>query len=195
MRRVLRLYDKRLINVNVNILAAGAVALTVTVLFIALAQRTGLLDHLTGWVARRRIRLPFGVDIHAENLVISGLTFLVDLVADVLAYYGLHWLANHMPRRTHRAKPAAFADMSFMRDASLVQFERAILSPVLYVLALGLQNVLLHRGMGVEAATAWGFGLGMIATRALHTLWMIRAERRARGTSAVPAESGHEPRA
>lgn len=187
MRRVLRLYDRRLINVNVNILGAGAVALAVTVVFMGTAERTGLLASLTSWVSRRHIPLPFGAELDAENLVISGLTFIVDLIADVLAYYGLHWIANHMPRRTERAKPAAYADMSFMRDASLVQFERAMLSPLLYVMALGLQNLLLHRGVGVEAATAWGFGIGMIATRGLHTLWMIRAERRARARLQGPS--------
>jgi hypothetical protein len=74
---------------------------------------------------------------------------------------------------------AAYAGLTFMRDATLVQFERAMLSPVMYIAALGLQQRLLHIGWGLEAATTAGFIVGIAMTRTLHTMWMLRAERRA----------------
>src|SRR5262245_26294593 len=116
MERLLRWYQRRIVNVNVNIIAAGILALGITVGVMHTLDRT----------------FHFG-----NKAVISGLTFVVDLIADVAVYYLLHWVANHMPRQTERIINPAYADMSFLKDASLVQFERALLSPLLYIIALG----------------------------------------------------------
>lgn len=157
MSWLVRQYARRVINVNVNIVIAGIMALGITVVVMSLLTRMGL----------------------ENKYAITGLTFLVDLVADVLVYYGLHWFANHMPIGLPKRITPAYANLSFLRDATLVQFERAILSPVLYTIALGLQHTLLQMGWGVEAATAIGFGVGIASARSLHTMWMVRQERRA----------------
>src|SRR5205085_117801 len=158
-----------------------------------LADRTGLLSLLQGrvpdihfWIFGRSVRLL------GEKLVISGMTFFVDVISDILVYYGLHWLANHLPRKLGFVSTGAYAHLSFMRDATLVQFERGILSPLLYAAALTTQNTLLHQGWSVESATAIGLGLGIVLSRCLHTLWMLRQERRAakRAKAAVEAERG-----
>ncbi len=154
MRSLGRLYSRRIVNVNVNIVAAGLLAL-------------GPLT-LTVYIATRHLGLT-------NRLGIAALTFTADLVYDVIIYYALHWLANHSPlRRLHPGRPAR---PSFFRDASLVQFERAILSPILYTVAIGLQQWLMHGGMSPERATAISFSVGILTSRILHTIWMIVSGR------------------
>lgn len=184
MERLAKLYDHRIVNVNVNILVAGVVALGVTVGVMHTLEALGWLGTMVGWVGEKHFRLG-GFELHSEKFLVSGLTFLVDLVADVAVYYGLHWLANHMPRKGRPVRRGAYADLSFMRDATLVQFERALLSPVLYVAALGLQSKMLHEGYGVAISTTVGFAVGLVISRTLHTMWMVRAERRAGVKSAA----------
>ena len=171
-----RLYDRRVVNVNVNIVVAGILALAITVGVMHWWESWGVLD----WLDRH---LPV-----RKELIINALTFLVDIIADMAVYYVLHWLANHAPRKTPRIVPkitkgitqAGLDTMSFVRDATFVQFERAVLSPLLYIVALGTQHVMISNGAGVAKATAIGFGCGILLTRVLHTLWMLRNERRAR---------------
>lgn len=160
-----RWYGRRLVNVNVNIVLAGALALGITVLVMNQFERLGLGQRING-------RLGIG-----EKFVINGVTFVVDLVADVLVYYALHWLANHFPSRSKLINPA-YANLSFMKDATLVQFERAALSPILYVIALGGQHWLLHLGHSIAQSTAIGFASGILTTRIIHTLWMFLQEKR-----------------
>lgn len=183
MRRLADLYDYRIVNVNVNILLAGAIALGITVAAMHAIEVTGLLGSVIGAVGEHHFTIR-GREIHGEKFVVQGITFLVDLVADVAVYYGLHWLANHMPRRKARPR-TPYANLSFMRDATLVQFERALLSPVLYIAALGLQSKLHHDGHSIAFSTAVGFAVGIVLSRSLHTLWMLRAERRAGVKSAA----------
>jgi len=167
-----RLYDRRVVNVNVNIVVAGVLALAITVGVMHVWEVWGVLD----WLDRN---LPI-----RKELIINALTFLVDIIADVAVYYVLHWLANHAPRKTPRIgrkiTQAGLDTMNFVRDATLVQFERAVLSPLLYIVALGTQHVMIANGSGVAKATAFGFGAGIVLTRVLHTLWMLRNERRAK---------------
>lgn len=171
-----RLYDRRVVNVNVNIVVAGALALAITVGVMHMGEQWRVIDWLDEKLPVRR------------ELIINILTFFVDLIADVTVYYVLHWLANHAPRKTPRIVPkitqgitqAGLDTMSFVRDATLVQFERAVLSPFLYIVALGTQHVMISKGSGVARATAIGFACGIFLTRLLHTLWMLRNERRAR---------------
>jgi hypothetical protein len=101
-------------------------------------------------------------------------------------YFGLHWFANHMPRKRIPRVRSEYQDLTFVRDATLVQFERAVLSPLLYFIALGTQNALLHHNWSVASSTAIGLGLGMAVARTLHTMWMLRQERR-RKAAAVTA--------
>lgn len=167
MQRLARWYARRIVNVNVNIVLAGAAALAITVGVMHPLEIVGF-HH---WIERQT-----GLD---HKIIIGALTFLVDLVADVGVYFALHWLANHWPGR---AKPELLqpqhAHPTFMRDATMVQVERMILAPIFYVIALGAQHAMLRMAFSVAAATATGFTLGIICTRVIHTVWMLRHERR-----------------
>ncbi len=155
-------YARRIVNVNVNIVLAGVLALPPTLLAVWIAHRLGVPQ---GWR-------------------ISLITFLTDITADVAVYFVLHWLANHWPalhvlRREEPDEPAK-QRLSFFKDATLVQVERAALSPLLYLLLLGTQYILIHRGMHPVPATVIAFALAIGATRTLHTIWMYKQERKAR---------------
>lgn len=175
-----RVYSRRIVNVNVNILTAGTLALAITAPVMHYLQHLGIIDLLaqrTGYSAQT---------------VIAALTFGVDLIADVSVYYTLHWYANHVPAKLGghgRLINPGYAHLSFMQDATMVQVERMVLSPILYTIALGLQHVLLRNHMAVAWATAIGFGAGILTTRTLHTLWMLyrsRKHKAATATSTTP---------
>lgn len=181
-----RLYARRIVNINVNIILAGALAMGLTLIPVYFSRR--FTDH---------------------KATIMAVTFISDIIFDVVIYYALHWLANHMPKR----KPgAAIADLSFLKDASLVQFERALLAPVYYGVAMSTQYLLLHPHQSGplasfirlltgqpadvpavfsrEAATATALMFGIISTRILHTIWMVRQERRRNRAAALKARAG-----
>jgi hypothetical protein len=205
MERLARLYGKRIVNVNVNIIAAGVLALIVTAVFMHFFVDWNWHEAISRWTTLN------------SKVVITAMTFIVDLLADLAVYYVLHWYANHAPSRIEKlahvekvpdlvdpdfAKPAftkeslAASPLSpkrikaaatgkkdtsitraFVRDATKVQVERMILSPILYVIALGGQHALLHAHVPVAWATAIGFGAGILVTRILHTIFMWREER------------------
>ena len=160
-----RLYARRIVNVNVNIIIAGMLAVGITVLVMLFLGRMGL---------NERLEARSGL---SDKFIVGGLTFIVDLVADVAVYYGLHWLANHMPKRVHLHLNPAYAKMSFVKDATRVQVQRACLSPILYIIALGGQHALLHAQFSIASSTAISFSAGIAVTRVLHTIWMILEER------------------
>ncbi len=166
-----RLYARRIVNVNVNVVAAGSLAMGLTLIPVYLTRLVG---------------------IH-EKWKIVAVTLSCDIVFDVGIYYFLHWLANHwqaFPWIKHRKRHPA--GHSFIRDASLVQFERALLAPIYYGVALGVQYTMLHHlNDGAdrrELATVVGLGGGLLITRAVHTAWMLWSERRwkRRATSSAP---------
>lgn len=159
MRRLLEFYNRRIVNVNVNVIAAGLLALGPTVLIVHLSRRFGVQDD--------------------DRALITAITFVADLVSDVSIYFGLHWLANHRPGVKRLSQvDAAYRQMSFVKDAATVQVQRAILSPLLYGVAFGTLYGLLHAGWARELASAAGLVLGIMTTRILHTMWMIRWERK-----------------
>ncbi len=155
-----RLYGRRIINVNFNVVLAGTLALLPTL-----------------WIVSLTRTLWGGIN---NKFAITAITFVSDLVFDVVIYFVLHWLANHLPRRWGAVSSHAYQHLSFIRDASLVQFERMLMAPVLYTVALGLQNFLMHDGVSREWATVWGFAVGVAITRTMHTFWMLRNEGRAK---------------
>lgn len=175
-------YSRRIVNVNVNIIAAGVLALGPVLLVVRLTEyvlKTGL-----GHYERLRGH---------HQLIISAMTFVSDVVFDVVIYYFLHWLANHAPflkaaRKTqlNAVADAAVESVPFFKDATKVQFQRAVISPLLYIIWLGLQFYLSHFvDMSVTWATVIGFVVAIGTARTLHTVWMIREERafRARATA------------
>lgn len=158
VRRLQQLYARRIVNVNVNIILAG---------LLALIPLTGVVHLVT----------RLGVE---HKWTITGITFVADVIFDVLIYFGLHWWANHGGPSRHKTEELLHADLSYFKSVTLVQFERAALSPILYALALGLQRLLMHWQWSPVLATVLGFLVGIGLTRVLHTIWMIEQERRAR---------------
>ncbi len=188
MRVLARLYARRIINVNVNIVAAGLLALPPVVLVVYLVQHFGMAA--THMLKVGPVSFP----------TIAAITLAADVVFDFSIYLGLHWLANHHPWRNRLLAPAdllldkadkllvpAHKGLSFIHDAGLVQFERAVLSPVLYAMWLGLQSLLIQRGFSAEWATTIGCVCGIACARALHTIWMLNQERRIRNRKTAPA--------
>lgn len=178
-----RQYSRRVVNVNVNILLAGLLALAPTLLVVRLMEK--LLR--TGAVSGAKLHI-------GDKAIITGTTLVADIVFDVSIYFGLHWLANHWGR-SERAKKqqhhmeviadAAVETVPFFKDASKVQFERMVLSPLLYALFLGTQFSLMTLfKVPPVPATALGFLVGIATARTLHTLWMLREERRIRARAA-----------
>lgn len=163
-----RLYSQRLINVNVNVVAAGLLAMLLTLIPVHLTR------HITD-----------------DKLVIWGVTVGFDVVFDVAIYYALHWVANHKPRRRRPLVPGV-TELSFLRDATLVQFERAMLAPVYYSVFSGVQLWALHT-MEREWAAVFGIVAALTATRILHTIWMLRCERRAAQRRAAVLSSQAQP--
>jgi hypothetical protein len=180
VRLLAKLYSRRTINVNVNIVAAGLLALIPTLGIVKLAE------HLltAGVVSGSRLHLT-------DRAIISLATLVSDLVFDVGIYYALHWLANHShkPKRQHQLEviaDAAVEDVPFFRDATKVQFQRMVISPLLYSLWLGTQSILMHAwDTDPVPATVVGFLIAVSIARTLHTLWMVWEERKRRRQVAV----------
>lgn len=164
-----RWYAKRVVNVNINILLAGAIA--IGIMWVVM-HYVNVLD-IDGHLSRR-----LNVNVKYVNVTLS---FVIDLVADLAVYYVLHWYANHAPGKLGgKLINPEYSDMTFMQDATKIQVERMILSPILYGVALGLQLFLLHQEFRPPTAAAVGFAVGITTTRTLHTLWMVWESKRKR---------------
>lgn len=192
MHWLARWYARRIVNVNVNIIVAGLLALPPVVLTVHLVQYFGIKPDETFTIGIARLGWSM------ELYVISVLTLIADLFFDFTIYMGLHWLANHGSWRKHIVKPAgqildaADRGLSFVHDAGLVQFERAVLSPLLYAVWLWLQHALIKAGWSAESATAVGAVCGIAMARVLHTAWMLRQER-VRARAALRASATPSP--
>lgn len=148
-RRLVHLYQrKRIININLNVVAAGLLAIACT---------KGVIWTVDLFVDR---------NLH---LLFTVVALVSDIIFDVAIYYALHWVANHWrplkPRGIERAdKPPAF-----FKDATLIQFERALLSPVYYVIAVVLMQTLQNVGWHPGWAMVGAFTSGLLVTRVMHT--------------------------
>jgi hypothetical protein len=165
-------YSRRVVNVNVNIVAAGFFALVPTLIAVHLAEL---------WLAHPT---KIGMRLAAHHkLVISAVTLGVDVVSDVCFYYGLHFLANHWPKAMQfkLAHDREHTHVPFFKDATLVQFQRMILSPLLYTIWLGTQQFLMQ---AFDISSVWATGIGCVIAvgtiRCIHTWWMIKAEAKKR---------------
>ncbi|QYK48811.1 MAG: hypothetical protein KF838_02935 [Phycisphaeraceae bacterium] len=154
--RLFKLYQQsRLFNINFNVVAAGLLA-------IAISKYPVLL--VSEWIGPER---KFLITLAAAG---------IDVVADVVIYYGLHWLANHW-RPASRRPRVRKSKRAFFKDASLVQFERAILSPLYYMVAGGLMYLLQYQGIKANWAFVFGFVSAIVVTRIVHTMWGLRTGR------------------
>lgn len=153
---VARLYARRIININVNIVLAGVLAGGLTLIPVHMTRRVGI----------------------DNPWAIKAIALAADICFDVVIYYLLHWVANHTWNPYRKAR-AGEPKLSFLRDATLVQFERALLAPAYYGVMLGVLSVAMHvYGAGREWATIVAVLAGLAITRAMHTAWMIRRTRR-----------------
>jgi hypothetical protein len=176
-----RWYAQRIVNINVNIIVAGLLAI-------------GIMYAAMYWIHRLRIDRHIAEQLKVKvELVNITLSFLIDLVADLAVYYVLHWYANHVPSRfggRGRLVNPEYSDLTFMQDATKVQLERMVLSPILYAIAGGVQWVLMRSGTLPPAAAAIGFAAGILTTRTLHTIYMLSEQRRKRAKLALIAKAG-----
>lgn len=158
LRAVAHWYARRIVNVNINILAAGMLALVPVAACVHVIHKTELVTN-TWWI--------------------TAITFGLDIIFDFSIYFVLHYLANHGPLRVLVSANPAYRGLSFLHDAGIVQVQRAILSPLLYIIWLGVQKYLLHYELanGFWATIAGGV-LGIGTSRVLHTIWMLQDERR-----------------
>ncbi|MFG0286023.1 MAG: hypothetical protein ACF8R7_16520 [Phycisphaerales bacterium JB039] len=187
-QRLFRLYQrKRIVNINANVVAAGLLALIPTAIVVHLVE----------------LRWPA-----SPGWVFPVVAVGADIFWDVTLYFGLHWLANHwrpFAGRTEAERQALAAKPPpFMQDATLVQLERAILSPLYYLTAAGLMKLLQLGDVRPGLAVLIAFPTGLILTRVLHTVWGLRSgsfldhderERRRNGNAqqqpaAAPAQPG-----
>ncbi|HEX8876201.1 MAG TPA: hypothetical protein VF777_05590 [Phycisphaerales bacterium] len=170
LRALAHWYARRIVNVNINIIAAGLLALIPVSFAVYAIHKTGLVTN-PWWI--------------------TAITFVLDVVFDFSIYFALHYLANHGPLRKIVSTNPAYKGMSFLHDAGIVQVQRAILSPLLYIIWLGTQSYLLHHQiLNGFWATAAGGVLGIGTTRVIHTYWMLQEEkRRAAKLAAAPASA------
>ncbi|HZW09766.1 MAG TPA: hypothetical protein VFF69_07675 [Phycisphaerales bacterium] len=172
-RRLFEYYQrKRVININANIVASGLLAIV---------------------IAKHPVHLV-GEAIGADRKILVTLAAgAIDMFVDVAIYYALHWIANHWhPRWKKSAKRAH--KRSFFHDASLIQFERAILSPLYYLVAMGLMYALQRWALIEDHSWAFviGFVTGIVVTRVVHTIWGLRSGRFA--DLPLFEEPGREPK-
>ena len=66
--------------------------------------------------------------------------------------------------------------VGFVRDATTLQLQRLCLSPVFYLIGLGGNWLMLHWQAGRELSFALSFGLAIVITRLLHTVWLFKAD-------------------
>ncbi len=172
---IARLYGKRIVNVNVNILAAGAMAI-------------GIMYAVMFWIHRLKIDSHIADQIKVNVVYVNMvLSFVIDLVADLAIYYVLHWYANHVPSRFGgggKLLNPEYSDLTFMQDATKIQLERMVLSPILYGIAMVFQYVF-RDDMSPPARAAIGFTVGICTTRTLHTLWMLWEQKHRRAKMLV----------
>jgi hypothetical protein len=116
-----------------------------------------------------------------HKVVISVVTFCVDVCSDVCFYYALHFMANHWPKALkYKPQDDERTKVPFFKDATLVQFQRMILSPLLYTLWIGTQQVLMQ---GFDVPSVWATAIGcffaVAVVRTVHTVWMVKAAKKA----------------
>jgi hypothetical protein len=184
MRRVFSIYQrKRIVNINANIIAAGFLAI-------------GL--------SKAVVHFTYALVPDGTPLFFTIVAVVSDMIFDVAIYYALHWIANHWkpftPRSERDKRHLENKPPPFFKDASLVQFERMILSPVYYLIAAGLMYTLQkNAGLGPGLALLIAFPVGLLTTRLIHTWYGIKTGRFNEHGGFKPrapksADTTHEPK-
>jgi hypothetical protein len=149
---------KKVINVNVNVALAGLLAIALAKLPVAWVSE---------WIGPE------------HRIAIVIITALIDGVADFIIYFVLHWLANHwkpFKPRTEAEKAHHAKKDNFFRDASVIQFQRYMLSPIFYVIAVGGHWALMEfAGVRHSWAFVFAYTVAILVTRIIHTIWGLRS--------------------
>ena len=102
----------------------------------------------------------------------------------------LHWLANHWPKKWKNSQQlVASADklveqagpppLPFLKDTTIIQTQRACLSPVLYAsYGFVFLPIMFDRIASHELACFVAMLCAVLVVRVLHTFWMLSDERR-----------------
>lgn len=168
LRWCARQYQRRIVNINVNIVVSGFAAAILTTAILKILKSLGALED-------------------APKYATIAITLGLDMFFDIIIAVGLHWLANHWPRKwqtsrslvdkADRVIDAAPPPISFLKDATQIQFQRIILSPIFYLTAAGMQWLLLHEGVPKEWTALPSLITGVLLTRVFHTPWLLYSER------------------
>lgn len=159
--RLFRLYQrKRVININANIIASGllSTAMVAGVLFFMKAVLK------TDW----------------PSWGYTAASAVLDLLLDVTFFAGLHWVANHWRpmrgRSASEARELLATPPSPVKDAAQLQIERAVISPLYYIIALAGTEMLQQQfGMHPGIAVSISYPAGLVVTRTIHTFWGLRS--------------------
>lgn len=158
--RLFRLYQRRrIININANIVASGLLS-TFAVM--------GLL-----WL------LKDVLNIHWATWGYTAFSAVADLILDVGMFAWLHWIANHwrpLKGRTEKEHAELHAPRpNPVADATRIQFERAVISPLYYIIAVAGTEALQQHGLHPAWAVAIAYPAGLAVTRTIHTIWGLRS--------------------
>ncbi|MEO1585401.1 MAG: hypothetical protein AAFR96_12635 [Planctomycetota bacterium] len=158
--RLFRLYQRRrVININANIIASGLLS-TIVVM--------GLI-----WM----LKAVFGTNWPSWGY--TAFSGVADLVLDVGLFTWLHWVANQW-RPLRGTSDRERAELGAPRpdpiaDAARLQFERAAISPLYYIIALAGTQGLQDAGMHPVWAVGIAYPAGLVVTRTIHTIWGLRS--------------------
>ncbi|MEM1186199.1 MAG: hypothetical protein AAGI53_14505 [Planctomycetota bacterium] len=158
--RLFRLYQrKRVININANVIAAGLGSTAIVAGLLAL------------------LKYAFGTAWPTWGYTVFSLA--ADIVLDVAIFSGLHWLANHwrpFQGLDHKEKlELGAAAPPHLEDTAQVQLERAVLSPLYYVIAVIGTELLQRWGLRPYWAVSIAYPLGLLVTRTIHTWWGLKS--------------------
>ena len=157
--RLFRLYQrKRVININTNVVIAGLGSTAIV---------AGLL-----WFFRAVL------DTQWPTWGYTAFSLGADIVLDVALFLGLHWVANHWrpsAGRTDRERAQlGAAAPPHLEDSAKVQLERAVLSPLYYLIAVAGTEWLQRLGIHPAWAVLIAYPAGLLVTRTIHTVWGLR---------------------
>ncbi|MEM7756340.1 MAG: hypothetical protein AAF297_11975 [Planctomycetota bacterium] len=158
--RLFRLYQrKRVININANVIAAGLGSTAIVAGLLAL--------------------LKYAVKTDWPTWGYTAFSLGADIVLDVAIFAGLHWIANHWRPSKGRSQKEKLelgaAAPPHLEDTARVQIERAILSPLYYLIAVAATEALQQLGLRPYWAVLIAYPLGLLVTRTLHTWWGLRS--------------------
>lgn len=155
-----RLYQrKRVININANIIIAGIGSTVIVVCLI--------------WM----LKIVFGTNWPSWGY--TAFAAVVDIILDVTIFICLHMIANHWRPLKGRdekeqLKLGAVAP-PHIEDTARVQFERVILSPFYYIIAVGGTEFLQRQGMHPAWAVSMAYPVSLLISRTIHTIWGFKS--------------------